>query len=151
MLNKRTLHVIIIILALSNISVIAFMFCNRPPKPPRNPKAIIETTLNLSDEQKTSFEALIPAHRKAMGEQRERIVQLKKELMMTLVDKDLFALKEELVSELGNALIQMDLLQLNHLQSIYDLCTDEQKQSFEALIIELETFIPHPPRNKKQF
>ena len=55
MLNKRTLHVIIIILALSNISVIAFMFWNRPPKPPRNPKEIIETTLNLSDEQKTSL------------------------------------------------------------------------------------------------
>ena len=85
-----------------------------------------------------------------MGEQHERIVQLKKELMMTLVDKDLLAQKDGLMSELGNALIQMDQLQLNHLQSIYDLCTDEQKQSFEALIIELETFLPHPPRNKKQ-
>jgi hypothetical protein len=85
-----------------------------------------------------------------MGEQHERIVQLKKELMMTLVDKDLLAQKDGLMSELGNALIQMDQLQLNHLQSIYDLCTDEQKQSFEALIIELETFLPHPPRNKKK-
>jgi flagellar biosynthesis regulator FlaF len=123
------------------------MIWNRPPEP-KNPKEIIETTLNLNEAQKKSFESLIPAHRKAMQKQHEQIFKLKKDLMMTLVDSDLSAQKEQLTEELGSALVQMDILRLNHLQDVYDLCSEEQRASFGKLITELESFIPPPPNPK---
>lgn len=147
MLNKRTLQVIIVILAISNISLVTFMIWNRPAQP-KTPKEIIETSLNLNEEQKKSFERLIPAHRKAMQKQHKQIFKLKKDLMMTLVDSDLSTQKEQLTEELGTALVQMDVLRLNHLQDIYDLCSEEQRDSFGKLITELESFIP-PPLNPK--
>lgn len=149
MLNKRTLQVIIVILAITNISVVTFMIWNRPPGPPKNPKTIIETTLNLTEAQKKAFEDLIPPHRTAMEKQHEVVFKLKKELMLTMVDDNLSSEKEQLIQDLGVALAQMDVLRLNHLQDVYALCTEEQKASFEDLILELESFLPPPPSRNK--
>lgn len=150
MLNKRTLHVIIVILAISNISVVTFMIWNRPPVPSENPKTIIETTLNLSEDQKESFENLIPPHRKSMRVQHEKIFKLKSDLMMTVVDTNLFLKKDQLIKELEMAFGQMEVLRLNHLQEVYNLCSEEQRGSFEELIEKLQAFLPPPVNPKRQ-
>ncbi|MFY0672598.1 MAG: hypothetical protein JXQ87_04310 [Bacteroidia bacterium] len=151
MSKQRFLSFSVVVLIITNVSVLLFFVINNPShghiKPTReNPKEIIIEKLAFDKNQIIEYEAAIAIHRFEIEEQEMKIRELKHKLYEGLAGNG--NKKEELISELANAQRKIEQIHYQHFEEIKAICNDNQKDEFNALSNDLaKIFAPKPPKH----
>jgi periplasmic protein CpxP/Spy len=148
-MNKNRLFITLIVLLLAaNVVLLVFAFGNRHHHPPRHhgPKDKIVRRLNFDEKQAGQFEALIHEHRRALHAQDDSIMQLRRELYLSLKTPGA-TVSDSLLTQLARQQIRIEKIHYTHFQSIRALCKPEQLPAFDSFVPELASIFnrPGPP------
>ena len=99
------------------------------PHQPRGPKHMLETELELTDEQKSEYRALIKSHRSKMHELREKINEARKEYFAELGGTK----NNKALAKIGQLQTEIESNTLQHFLDFKQLLTPEQQAEFENI------------------
>lgn len=153
-MNKKHFYIFVIgLLVVSNFFLLYFLL--QKPKghmPPDGPKNIIIERLNFDDNQIIDYEKLIHQHRKDIRENDLKILGLKNELYLLLMENEVESSIDSLTTEIGKIQKNIEKIHFSHFQDIKALCKQEQIDEFEILSKELAAIfnhkkhLNHPPK-----
>jgi|TARA_R110002096_G_scaffold5078_9_gene23616 hypothetical protein len=134
--------------------VLAFVMLNHPRPPMPGPQAKadlmfkISNELNLSESQKESFFTSAENHQKGMAmieRQQKRLVKEYFEyLKMPIVDEEA---KAEKLNEIALKEAEKINMTFAHFEELKSLCKDEQKETFNGIISEVQQILLGERRN----
>lgn len=132
-MNKKTLYLIIIIaLVLSHIVLLSIPFVRGHAKD--HPKRVLIDRLNLSVKQIDSYETLIESHRKQVRSLNKKVLDQRQKLYQEIRSETVSLLAADSIAALQR---KIEIEHLGHFQSVRDLCSEDQKKTFDALSKEL--------------
>jgi len=141
MKNLKYLQFIIILLVISNILLVLFIFLRKPPRP-EGPKNIIIERLHFDQRQIDEYQQLIDEHRNNIQRNEEEMMTLKSALYETLLNENA-AEKDSLVKLIGKKQEEAEMINYNHFMDIKKLCKGNQQEDFKALAHDLGRLFSH--------
>ncbi len=148
--RERLLTIAVVFLFILNIAVVGFLFFRKPgPPPPPELFKVIVRELELDESQQKTFFYLRDEHRD-MIDDLDRKFKDTFEVYMNLLQQENPATTVHDSLENQMALIEKSKasITLQHFQKVKELCNDEQKKKFNALVPELTRYIARP-RNQR--
>lgn len=161
--QKKLLVRLVFILAILNLAIIGILvwkdFRHHPPHPPhhgregfRDVSGLIEKELQLSPKQVEQFNTLRTSYFEKERELHE-LIHSQRDSM----NEQMFNINtnEELVKAIAMRVTQneyqMELLRIGQAKELKKLCTPQQLEKFESLIVEIREYFrpmpkPHGPR-----
>lgn len=134
----KVLSILVILLVCINLATIASVWVLRPAIHggfgAQSPKEYIISKLNLTDEQIDAFELLRKSHFDNIQKLRNQIRTEKEEMYAGLRVK---GNEQEAYAHLAKVIAfeeQAEKLTFEHFRQVRELCNDEQKQHFDAII-----------------
>jgi Spy/CpxP family protein refolding chaperone len=108
------------------------------------PKVLIERQLQFDETQKAQFEELIKKHIPLVTAQEEKINQIREKLYINLLNNKDASVEE---SSLSSAIKEMEIININHIKEIRQICNEGQKKLFDEIGGDWsKIFNPHPPK-----
>ena len=98
------------------------------------PRPLLETTLNFTEEQTSDFETLREEHREKSMALNNEIKSLKDVLFSDFTSSKDATGADSLARKIANLHVKLDLATLNHFKDVRNLCTEKQKAKFDASI-----------------
>lgn len=153
-MNKtRFYQLLSVILLLCNIGLMVFLWVNKPPHPPTQPKQFIIDKLDLNASQIIQYEQLIISHQQAIKAKVNSLKTTKKAYYQTLVDTAVSAQKEQRLNDLMTIHRSIEQTNFEHFDSIKAICMPEQLEAYKVLLTELPNLFipsqrPRPPFRK---
>ncbi|HEX4875680.1 MAG TPA: Spy/CpxP family protein refolding chaperone [Chitinophagaceae bacterium] len=150
--KNKWLTLLVVLLLLANITTLALFWLDRgkrPPQPKGTPKEFLVKELSLTAVQQQQFDTLIAGHRKKSGELRDAVKAAKDSLFGLIKESAATdSLKQLYAKKVSHLTEQIDLLTVNHFQQVRKICTPEQQQKFDELILEVTSMMapPRPPQ-----
>jgi len=141
MKNLKYLQLIIILLVISNILLVLFIFLRKPPRP-EGPKNIIIERLHFDQRQIDEYELLIDQHRKDIQRNEEEMMTLKSALYKTLLNENAVE-KDSLIQLIGKKQEEAEMINYNHFADIKKICKSDQQKHFKALVHDLGRLFSH--------
>lgn len=157
MKRQSLLYLVLALLLLINLMLTAFIFFNRPGRPPRHhgPRNMIIERLHFDDQQVSEFENLIQIHRSEIKSNEAAIGELKNQLYKTLILEREKGFNDSLIHEIGKRQMRIEEAHFRHFKGIQQLCRPDQIRAFESLSEELSALFgpgghrpPPPPREE---
>jgi Spy/CpxP family protein refolding chaperone len=146
-MKRNILFVLTFVLLLS----IQLVFAQRGDEegPPYGDRA--GKMLNLSDEQKSKIEDLRLTFQKQKLPLQSKIQELRNDLKLELT-KDNYDEKkvDQTLDQIGALKKEMYKKRINHMRSVRNLLTDEQKKKFDMHILSSRGFTDGPPMHNRQ-
>ncbi|MCB9188309.1 MAG: hypothetical protein H6599_03400 [Flavobacteriales bacterium] len=152
-MNKSKVYIIIIILLLICNGLLSFFLFSKPlppgPPPFKSPKEVIAKELHFSQQQISEYNVLIKAHQSEIKNIDEELRLLKDSLFTSILKDNSELAAEEVADKIAQTQKKIELLHVQHLMAIKDMCTTEQKVLFDDLVKDFgKIFRPHPPKKK---
>ena len=149
-MNKsKLMKFVVVVLLISNLALIAFVFSGRRRPAHEGPRDIIIERLHFNQKQVEEYDKMITGHRKSIDEMQAKMLRLKKSLYGTLIDNSTGS-NDSLRTAIGNVQIEIEKINYDHFQDIRKLCDAEQQQSFNLLVNDIaELFRPMRRPGKK--
>jgi protein CpxP len=141
MKQSRYPQIIIILLIISNILLIAFVFLRRPPHP-EGPKNLIIERLHFDKKQIGKYDLLIEKHRKDISENEDQMMNLKSQLYKT-IETENTSQKDSLIRMIGKKQEEAELINYQHFVDIKKLCKPDQQKDFAELVNDLGNLFSH--------
>ena len=136
----KTFKILVIVLAIMNVSLLAIMWFHRPPKDggprerPNDMNRFLAHELNLSDAQQQQFDALFNEHKQKMEAVKNRGRELHNLLFDELSNTSSTNKSDSLISLIGENRKLGEKALYNHLSKVRSLCDEKQKQEFDRII-----------------
>ena len=152
-MNKNKLiRILAVVLLLTNIALVAFIFFKRPKHHQgESPRNIIIERLHLDQNQIIKYDALITVHKAKIKSKEKKIVALKNTLYLQLLEENNQLLVDSMENEIGNVKTEIEKIHYSHFVDIHELCKDEQEKYYAELVKEIaQLFSIHrsPPPHK---
>lgn len=150
-MNKNTFYIIVIvILFLSNITMIGFILSHKPKDMQdmreNNPKRIVIEKLHFDKNQAEQYEQLIDKHQKDILQKDEQIISLKNNLYKQLTEKN-DDVVDSLTTEIAKVQKEIETIHYNHFLDIKSICHPNQIKDYDELAKEIERiFSKKPPK-----
>lgn len=156
--QKKLLVRLVLVLAILNITVLSVFFFkgfrHHPPGPPphgredfREVSGIIERELKLSETQVTQFNDLRNAYFKKERMVNELIRSQRDSMNEQMFNKQTNdSLLKSLALRISKNEYQMELLRIEQAAELKKLCTPEQLEKFESLMIEIRDYLKPMPK-----
>ena len=129
----------VLLLVLCNIGLMLTLWLKpQPGGPPKGggPKERVISSLKFTVDQVKKYEALIDEHQRQMRKLREQGSELRRMLFSGLNNSaSPSKLADSLVTEIGNNQREIETATFNHFSQVRALCTDQQKQEFDKIIV----------------
>jgi Spy/CpxP family protein refolding chaperone len=153
--GNRNTRLIIIALVILNLVLLATFWYSRlspketttrqqPPKhtgPPQQDRQItefLENELNFTQDQADTFIRLRNDNRMFREQLRRQMDELRKEMMDQLLEENPDHQKvEQLAAQMGQTLTRLESSMFYHLQELMNICNDEQKKKYRAMMREI--------------
>lgn len=153
MTKQRLLTIAVIVLLLLNGITVALLLKghHRPDGllPEDRPKLMVIERLGFDEGQVEHYEALITAHRTAIGEKDAAIRTARTALFMDLQEGN-NAHRDSLVAVVTDLQASVERIHYDHFADVRALCRPDQRPKFDALIGELAGFFgAHRPRGPR--
>lgn len=114
----------------------------------RRPREIIIQNLGFNNTQVQQYDALIKTHREKIDTLDKGIRDTKQKLYALLQSDFKPANRDSLIAQINVYQKQIEETHFNHFQDIKNICTPQQKKSFEVMAPEFpRLFHPGPMRN----
>lgn len=151
-MNKiRLLSSLALVLFLSNIALLIFIYTNENSKSKeKGPRDIIIEKLSFSAEQVTQYDKLIDQHRKEIRTIEENIRKAKKQHYLTLQSDTAAIPNVQYLEELGKLQMEIERIHYAHFLDIKKLCETNQLPAFNSLTEELSEHFIHQPKKGKR-
>lgn len=147
----KLLSIIIIVLLITNLALISFLFFGKVRHPnPMEKKYIVIEKLHFDGSQIIEFEKLIDMHQTEIREVDNQIRILKNKLYNTLVYDTIPGFRDSLITEIGKKQMKIETIHLNHFTQVKKLCKPEQEAAFKDFTSELSKFLSPPPRPQRE-
>ena len=143
--NKfQILWIAIIVLVLLNGSMIAWFtfFGHRADSPER---LFLEQVLSFDEKQKESYRVMREEHFSKARSIREHIKLMKEAFFNAMADNSIT--DDELRKKsaaIGTEVAALDILTFKHFQEVRQMCTPEQKEKFDEIIVEVLRSMDRP-------
>mgnify|MGYP003600691979 FL=1 len=139
MRNQRYLKITVIILLVSNLFLLGFLFFNRPPEK-GGPRNLIIQRLHFSPEQIKKYDALISDHRSKISQNREDVIRLRTELYNNLNNKK--PADHDLIDKIAEKEKSAEIINYHHFEDIRKICYPDQQKDFDNLVFDLAKLFP---------
>ncbi len=136
----KTFKVLVIVLAIMNVSLLAIMWFHRPPmdggprERPNDMNRFLAHELNLSDAQQQQFDVLFDEHQQKMQAVKKRGRDLHDLLFDELSNTTSTNKSDSLISLIGENRKIGEKALYNHLSKVRSLCDEKQKHDFDRII-----------------
>lgn len=145
MKNQKYLKIIILLLLISNLFLLGFLFFNKPGKK-EGPRNLIIKKLHFSQEQIKKYDILIADHRSKMSQNREDVIRMRTELYRNLNNK---AFEDEaLIDEIAEREKSAEVINYQHFVSVRKICNTEQQKYFDDLVMDFAKLFPKTQTRK---
>lgn len=151
-MKKQTILIgLVVILLLSNLTMIGFFFLHGRPMHDRpRPEHIIREKLRLDDQQAKLFDGLREEHHQAIMQADNEIDRLKADLYKELINSKNTSNKDSLLLAINRVQLQIEQIHFEHFQKLKAILHPEQSVAFEELTHELSRLFRSPiPGGKK--
>lgn len=135
MKNLKYIQLIVILLIVSNILLILFIFLRKPPRQ-EGPKNIIIERLHFDQKQINDYENLIDQHRMNIHRNEEEMMMLKSALYETILNENAEK-RDSLVKLIGKKQEEAEMINYDHFMDIKKLCKENQQEDFKELLHDL--------------
>jgi protein CpxP len=154
----KILSILVVLLICINLATLAGVWMMRPPNPhgfgAMSPKEFIITKLEFTDEQAEAFELLRKSHFDTIQKLREQIRSEKEEMYAGLKTKGNEAAAYDHLAKVIACEEQAEKITFEHFRQVRELCNDQQKQHFDAIINQVIKMVglqaPPPPHELRQ-
>lgn len=147
----RLYQLISALLLVGNIALLLFIWQTGSYRPPKSPKDIIATKLDLSKEQLLRYENLIKAHQQELKGIDEQIRQSKQAMFQSMASSSEDSIEVH-IKELGQLQEEIERINVKHFTSLKNLCTEDQLPLFDELTEDLDKLLApgrrKPPHHK---
>lgn len=144
--NKyRMLWVAIGLLLVLNIGLLAWFTFFSQNKPQQPKRLFLEKELKFDEKQSEAYKALRQEHAQQMRALREDVKSMKTEFYEELSQSNISddSLRAKAVA-IESKMVDADVLTFRHFQKVRQLCTPQQQQRFDEVIIDLIRSIERP-------
>lgn len=152
----KLLTILVVVLLLLNLVTIASVWMRGPGRhmgpPPHGPREYIISRLGLNEEQTEAFEKLRKEHFDTIQKLREQIKSEKEEMYSGLKSK---GNESAAYAHLAKVILyeeQAEKITFEHFRKVRELCDDEQKKHFDAIITQVIKMVgvhtPPPPHGR---
>ena len=151
-MKKQTLLIgLIVILLLSNLTMIGFFFMPGGPKHKRpRPEEVIREKLRLDDPQVMLLAGLREEHHQAILKADSEIDRLKSELYKELLNSNNTSKKDSLLLAINRVQLHIEQIHFEHFQKIKAMLHPGQTKAYEELTHELSSLFRNQiPGGKK--
>jgi periplasmic protein CpxP/Spy len=149
--KNKLLVWLVAILVIANAATLAIFWLGKKQEPAPSkgtPKEFLIQQLQLNTQQQAELDVLVKEHRQA-AEQLRRKTRAAKESFFDLLKQTNItdSIKKAAAKAVSVNTEELDLLTLNHFQSVRSLCTPEQQKKFDGIIHEVTSMMarPRPP------
>ncbi|MES2515746.1 MAG: hypothetical protein V4580_16455 [Bacteroidota bacterium] len=150
MSKVKFLSILSIGLLISNVALILFMICHKPPHPKHEgPRDIIVEKLGFDDIQVKAYDQLIKWHQDEITKTEKEILVLKNRLYSNLTGETESAANDSIINEIGKVQLKIENIHYKHFQDLNNLCKADQKKAFKNLTIEIATLFSHPIKGRR--
>jgi len=147
--RTRLISFIAIGLLITNLSMVGFIFLNKPQHQMHGgPKKIIAERLHFDAQQIEEYDKLISLHRMEIKTKDSLIRQTKNELYGCISSNNV-TLKDSLENKLGQLQIEIEEINYNHFLDIKKLCKENQLVDFNILVKHLAQLFARPNQRPK--
>ena len=147
--RTRLISFIAIGLLITNLSMVGFIFLNKPKHQMHGgPKKIIAERLHFDAQQIEEYDKLIALHRMEIKTKDSLIRQTKNELYGCISSNNT-TLKDSLENKLGQLQIDIEKINYNHFLDIKKLCNENQLVDFNNLVKHLAQLFARPNQKPK--
>ncbi|MBO3699261.1 Spy/CpxP family protein refolding chaperone [Roseivirga sp. E12] len=152
--NNKYIGWVVILLAILNIALLAFIWTGRnqlPKKPRRAGIMVFEERLNLNETQKRQLKQLRDQHFAKMEKLRSESRETRKELHGLWAEVDASNKVTELSQRMGTLHAAIEKATFDHFAQIRAICSPEQQKIFDELIKDVlrQGERPGPPNGRK--
>ena len=152
-MNKNKLiRIIAVVLLLTNIALVSFIYLRRPNHPHgKGPRNIIIERLHFDRNQILKYDQLITQHRAKIKQKEKEMIALKNILYLQLLKENDSSTIDSLQSKIGSVQTEIENIHYRHFEDIHRLCNDEQEKYYAELVKEIaQLFSRHrrPPPHK---
>jgi Spy/CpxP family protein refolding chaperone len=136
----KTFKVLVIVLAIMNVSLLAIMWFHRPPmdggprERPNDMNRFLVHELRLTEAQRQQFDALFDEHQQKMEAVKNRGRELHDLLFDELSNTSSTNKSDSLIGLIGENRKLGEKALYNHLSKVRLLCNEKQKQEFDRII-----------------
>ena len=151
-MNKNKLiRILAVVLLLTNIVLVSFIFMKRPKHPHvEGPRNIIIERLHLDRNQIIKYDELITVHKAKIKSKEKEIVALKNTLYLQLLEKNNQLAVDSISNKIGNVQTEIENIHYRHFEGIHQLCRADQEKYFTGLTKEIAQLFSlhrkHPPK-----
>ena len=152
-MNKNKLiRIITVVLLLTNIALVSFIFLQKPKHPKREgPRNIIIERLHFDRNQILKYDQFITQHRAKIKQKEKEMIALKNKLYLQLLEENNSSTIDSLQNRIGSVQIEIENIHYRHFDDIHRLCNDDQEKYYAELVKEIaQLFSMHrkPPTHK---
>jgi len=133
----------VLLLVLCNVALVAMIWLKPHPGRPAGPggdgprNEVIER-LKLTDDQVKKYDVMIKDHQSKMQELNKASRELKKQLFSNVDEKGgTPKTADSLSAAIGTVQKDIELVTYNHFAQLKGICTEQQKQEFDKIIMEV--------------
>ena len=147
--RTRLISFIAIGLLITNLSMVGFIFLNKPKHQMHGgPKKIIAERLHFDAQQIEEYDKLIALHRMEIKTKDSLIRQTKNELYGCISSNNV-TLKDSFENKLGQLQIEIEEINYNHFLDIKKLCKENQLTYYNDLVKDLAQLFARPNQRPK--
>ncbi len=152
-MNKNKLiRILAVVLLLTNIALVSFIFLKRPKHHQgEGPRNIIIERLHFDRNQILKYDQLITIHRAKIKKKEKDIIEIKNNLYLQLLEENNQQTVDSLQSRIGFVQTEIENIHYRHFEDIHHLCNDNQEKYYAELVKEIaQLFSMHrrPPPHK---
>ena len=146
--TKSKLYILlIVVLALLNVSLILFFWKGPPSKSTRRGQGgsqgqarlefFVSRKLDFSTEQQEEYGRLKKAHFEEVGHEFRRMRRLRRRLFNMVGEDNNVGKRQRLLKEIGETQSTIDSLTFIHFQNLRNICDEGQKSKFDKVMDEV--------------
>ena len=152
-MNKNKLiRILAVVLLLTNIALVSFIYLQRPKHPHgEGPRNIIIERLHFDRNQILKYDQFITQHRAKIKQKEKEMIALKNILYLQLLEENDSSTIDSLQSKIGSVQTEIENIHYRHFEDIHRLCNDDQEKYYAELVKEIaQLFSRHrrPPPHK---
>lgn len=148
--NLKPFKISIVVLIALNLALLGFIYFKKPPHPNQDgPRKLIIEKLNFDDNQIKEYDKLIEWHKHEIQIANDNILVIKNKIYSLVLENEPYTLKDSLLGELGKLQSRIENIHFKHFTDIRNICHQNQKQAFAALINEIAELF-NGPKGKKR-
>ncbi len=149
--NPRLLKIAIIVIICLNLATLSFMWLHRPPMgPPHHGEdtfSYLIHELKMNDDQQNKYKILRDEHHNGIMELQNKSRDLHTAFFKLLQNPAADTMLIKLMNDsIAANQMKIEMLTFDHFKKVRQLCSTEQQQKFDAIIVEtIKRMGPKPP------